>query len=166
MAYVFSTPNLGMPPINSTVLTAATTPPKPWKHGDIVRAVDPTYGAAEFIYLKGVAQTKVGSWVTYNQDDWSTVLLAPNAIGQVAVAMSANLALYSGWYQISGKAVAEAGDVADDGNVFIGASGRCDDASVNGDRVWGAKWASAEDTATNLAEVEIARPFTTDGIVG
>ena len=32
--------------------------------GTIVRAVDPTYGEAEFIYLKGVASTVVGSGVT------------------------------------------------------------------------------------------------------
>ncbi len=38
----------------------------------------------------------------------------------------------------------------------------CDDAVVAGDKVHNAKWASAEDTATNLAEVEIARPFCTD----
>ena len=29
--------------------------------GTIVTAVDPTYGAGEFIYLKGVASTVVGS---------------------------------------------------------------------------------------------------------
>lgn len=163
MAYVIQNPALGMPAIASTVLTAATTAPKPWKHGDIVRAVDPTYGAGEFIYLKGVANTVVGSWVTYSADDWSTKLIAPNAIGPVAVAMSANVALYSGWYQIGGKGFASAADVADCGKVYIDTvAGKCDDAVVAGDRVSNARWASADDTATGLAEVRLNRPFVTD----
>ncbi len=73
--------------------------------GTIVRATDPTYGAGEFIYLKGVASTAIGSWVLYNPDDFSTTLLAANDIGPVAVAMSANVANQYGWYQIQGKAV-------------------------------------------------------------
>ena len=58
--------------------------------GTIVTADDPTYFSGEFIYLKGLASTAVGSWVTYNMDDGSTTLLAANAIGPVAVAMSGN----------------------------------------------------------------------------
>ncbi|MBF0142712.1 MAG: hypothetical protein HQL59_04545 [Magnetococcales bacterium] len=60
--------------------------------GTIVTAQDPTYGAGEFIYLKGLATTAVGSWVTYNADDWTTTLLVADAVGPVAVAMSANRA--------------------------------------------------------------------------
>ena len=56
--------------------------------GTIVQADDPTYGSGEFIYLKGLDSTVVGSWVTYNPDDFSTALLAANAIGPVALAMS------------------------------------------------------------------------------
>ena len=55
--------------------------------GTRVKAIDRAstdYGVAEFIYLKGVASTVVGSFVTYSQDDHSTVLLAANAIGPVA----------------------------------------------------------------------------------
>ena len=62
--------------------------------GKIIRAVDKAstdYGTGEFIYLKGVASTAVGSWVLYSPDDLSTSLLAANAIGSVAVAMSANV---------------------------------------------------------------------------
>lgn len=131
--------------------------------GTIIRAKDADNGAGEFIYLKGVASTVVGSWVTYNSDDWSTTLITGNAIGPVAVAMSANVASQYGWYQISGKASAKSGDVADNAKVYIDTvAGQCDDAVVAGDKVFNAKWASADDTATGLAEVEIARPFCTD----
>lgn len=134
--------------------------------GTVVNAVDATNGEGEFIYLQGVASTAVGSWVTYSPDDWSTALLTGDAIGPVAVAMSANVAGPNyGWYQISGKASAAAADVADNANVYIDtADGVCDDALVGGDRVWNAKWASADDTDTNLADVEIARPFTNNGL--
>lgn len=158
MAYIITDGVAGAQPIANT----ETTQNHPL--GKIVRAKDPTYGEGEFIYLKGASSTAVGSWVTYNTDDGTTTLIAPNAIGPVAVAMSANSSTSNyGWYQIQGKAIASAADVADNGKVYIDtAAGRCDDAVVAGDKVHNAKWASAEDTATNLAEVEIARPFVTD----
>jgi len=57
--------------------------------GTIVTAVDPTFGGGEFIYLKGVASTVVGSLVTYDQF-LATTTLAPatGGVGSVAVAMS------------------------------------------------------------------------------
>lgn len=135
--------------------------------GTIVLAKDTTYGVGEFIYLKGVASTAVGSWVLYNEDDYSTSLLAANDIGQVAVAMSANVASQYGWYQIKGKAVGKAlAAFADNGNVYATATaGSIDDAVVAGDRVKKAKGASAVDTpSTGLAEFEIDRPFMDDGL--
>ncbi len=51
--------------------------------GTIVQASDPTYGGGEFIYLQGVVSTAVASWVTFNADDFSTALLAADAIGPV-----------------------------------------------------------------------------------
>lgn len=135
--------------------------------GTIIQAHDETYGAGEFIYLKGVASTVVGSAVTYNADDGTTALLAANAIGPVGVAMSANAAATTfGWYQISGKAVIKAGTVADNGNVYATATaGTVDDAVVAGDRVKGAKFASADGTpSAGLAECEIHRPFMDDAV--
>jgi len=75
--------------------------------GTIVRAVDPTYGEAEFIYLKGVASTVVGSGVTYD-DSFQTALasIAVKVPRPLAIAMGACVATYYGWYQISGIAVA------------------------------------------------------------
>lgn len=133
--------------------------------GTIVRAEDPTYGGGEFIYLKGVASTAVASWVTIHEDDWTTTLLAANDIGQVAIAMSANVASQYGWYQIKGKAVGKclAGYV-DNALVYATATaGSIDDAVVAGDRVKKAIGASAINTpSTGLAEFEIDRPFMDD----
>lgn len=137
------------------------------KLGLIVRAKDDTYGAGEFIYLQGVASTAVGSWVTYNADDYSTALLAANAIGPVAVAMSACVASNYGWYQIQGKAVGKAlTGFVDNANVYATATaGSIDDAIVAGDRVKEAKGASAVDTpSAGLAEFEISRPFMDDAL--
>lgn len=41
----------------------------------------------EYIYLKGVASTVVGSWVNYDETG-TTTLLPANAIGPVAIAMA------------------------------------------------------------------------------
>lgn len=75
--------------------------------GKIVRATDPTLGGAEFIYLKGIGSTVVGSVVTYDTSTFTTTLSAVggNIPRPVAIAMSANVASQWGWYQISGIAV-------------------------------------------------------------
>jgi len=133
--------------------------------GRIVVANDPTYGAGEFIYLKGLDTTAVGTWVTYNMDDGSTTLLAANAIGPVAVAMSANVTGSYGWYQIQGKAIGKAlTGYLDNALVYATATaGSVDDAVVAGDRVKNALGASAVGTpSTGLAEFEIQRPFMDD----
>lgn len=135
--------------------------------GTVVRARDPSYGEGEFIYLKGVASTVVGSVVLYNEDDYSTSLLAANDIGQVAIAMSANVASQFGWYQIKGKAVGKVlASFADNANCYATATaGSVDDAVVAGDRVKRMKGASAVDgPGTGLADLEIDRPFMDDGL--
>ena len=135
--------------------------------GTIVRAVDPDYGAGEFIYLQGVASTAVGTWVTFSMDDGTTARLVANAIGPVAIAMAATVASTWGWYQIQGKAVGLVlAAFADNGNVYATATaGSVDDAVVAGDRVKGAKGASAINTpATGQAEMEIDRPFMDDAL--
>ncbi len=152
---------VGAQPIN----TVSSTQQHPL--GTTVKAFDPTYGGGEFVYLKGVANTAIGSWVTYNLDDGSTALLAANAIGPVAVAMCATVVSTYGWYQIQGKAVGLcAAAFADNGNVYATATaGTIDDAVVAGDRVKLAVGASAIGTpAAGQAEFEINRPFMDDGV--
>lgn len=75
--------------------------------GTIVRAVDPTLGMGEFIYLDGVGSTIVGSIVRYD-DNFQTALNTSALTDSLplAIAMSACTASYYGWYQISGLAVA------------------------------------------------------------
>lgn len=158
------TPQVGWQPIADTS-TTATHP-----LGTRVKARDfgaNQNGEGEFIYLLGVASTAVGSWVTYNQDNSGTSLLAANAIGPTAIAMSANVANQFGWYQIFGKAIGLAlAAFADNGNVYgTATAGSVDDAIVAGDRVQNAKGASAVDSpATGMAEFEISYPFTNDAL--
>lgn len=98
MAYQITDETIGAQPIATT----STTQNHPI--GTIVRAKDPTYGEGEFIYLKGVASTVVGSVVTYNSTTGQTTLAAvgANKSFPIAFAMSANVASQYGWYQISG----------------------------------------------------------------
>jgi hypothetical protein len=102
MTFIITTPLVGCQPIANTETTQ--------KHplGTVVTAVDPTLGGGEFIYLKGVASTVVGSIVNYD-DNYQTALDTAAVSGPsrpLAVAMSANVADQYGWYQISGLAVA------------------------------------------------------------
>ena len=87
---------------------SSAVPTSPMYPGMIVQAQDPTYGMAEFILLKGVASTAVGSVVTYNTSSFTTALAAvgTNKPQPIAIAMSANTSSSNwGWYQISGLAV-------------------------------------------------------------
>lgn len=166
MAYSFVNTQIGLPAVTETVLAADAEPLAP-PLGYIAQAADPTLGAGEFVWLQGLAATAVGTWVTYNSSDNTTTLLAANAIGPVAIAMSANLAGYYGWYQIGGKGVGKAlAGFVDNANVYATATaGSIDDAVVAGDRVKGAKGASAVDTpSAGLAYFEIQRPFMDDGL--
>lgn len=159
MAFTMKTPLLGAQPI------AVTDTTQRHELGSRIQATDPTYNVGEFIYLKGVADTAIGSWVKFNADDGTTSLLAANDIGPVAVAMAANVASQYGWYQIYGKAVGKAlTGYADNGLVYATATaGSIDDAVVAGDRVKNAQGASAVGTpSTGLAEFEIQYPFMDD----
>lgn len=125
---------------------------------------DDAYGAGEFVYLLGATNTAVGSWVTYNMDDGSTTLLAADARGPVAIALSANVASQYGWYQISGKAIGAClTGYADNARVWITATGgSVDDTSVAGDGVNNARGASATTVGTFVADFEIHRPWVDD----
>lgn len=170
MAWIPETPHLGLPPITSTIAVANTTQPKPWKYGDIVRFVDPVYGVGEFIYLKGVASTVVGSLVTYDLNAGTTTLApATGGNGPVAVAMSANLLNFAGWYQITGIAAVKAPNAMVVGaDIFMLAAtpGSVDDAAVNGEQILNAKALSTTgNPSAGLALIEINRPFLQGQIV-
>ena len=120
-------------------------------------------GSNEYIYLKGVADTAANSWVTYDEA-YATALLTANAVGPVAVALSATVANKYGWYQIWGSASAATDAVADNATLYIDATdGRVDDAAVTGDLVVGAVTRST-DASTNVATVQLNYPYVTNAL--
>jgi hypothetical protein len=170
MAYVPQTSQLGIPPIASTLaLSLAAGKSVPAKLGDVIRAVDPVYGAGEFIYLLGVVGTVIGSVVTWNGNaagvpSYQTAL-APataNLAQPLAVAMSANVAGQYGWYQISGNAVVATNGTlaAGPAPVYLAGTGQLTSTAAAGKQVVNAQNVTATGTpAANQAVVEIARPF-------
>ena len=159
-------PRIGLQPIDEV----STTQRHPL--GTVVRCVDygsNANGEGEFIYVKGVTNGAVGSWVGIASDDHATTLAVANGIYPlVGVLMSVlDASTDYGWAQISGKAVGKAlASFADNGDVYLTATaGSVDDAAVAGDFVSNAKGASALDgPATGMAEFELNRPFTRDGL--
>lgn len=120
MAYTITTPQIGYPVIAgidagvlppSAVSSGSTTtiPTSPAALGTVVKAIDPTYGEGEFIFLTGVASTAVGSVVAYDTATFQTKLapVGTNKPEPIAIAMAATLANQFGWYQISGNARAK-----------------------------------------------------------
>lgn len=114
-----------------------------------------------YMFLKGVASSSAGSWVTYDEN-YTTTLLAANAVGPVAIAMGAAVANEFGWFQVYGFNTISKSDttVADVALYIDGTAGRVDDAVVAGDLVIGAN-STAADTA-NVLPVWINRPFVTN----
>ena len=121
MAYTIADPQPGYTPIANvdagilvpvTVSNGTTTtiPTPPNQLGAIVKAVDPTYGQGEFVFLLGVASLAVGNLVTWNAATYQAVLPTFAQAGKsgesVAFAMSTPTATQYGWFQISGTAVA------------------------------------------------------------
>lgn len=117
----------------------------------------------EYIYLKGVASTAVGTWVSYDEAHL-TIRLVTNAQGRVAIAMAAIVANKYGWYQIYGSAqgLALTGFV-DNGKVYITATdGSVDDTDVATNAVEGAVGRSAVNETTLLATFELNYPHVLD----
>lgn len=142
MAYIQdASPIVGMQAIASTDTT------QNFPIGTRVFAHDVTYGAGEFIYLKGLASTAVGELVIYDQYANTTTRATAGSRGPAAVAMSANVASQYGWYQIAGAAVVKSATVAANASVYVTATaGTVDDAVVAGDKVDGARFKTADGT--------------------
>lgn len=153
MTYVISTPLIGAQPI------AVTDTTQNHALGTIVKAIDPTYGEGEFVYLAGVASTAVGSVVIFDQKAGTSTLATAGSRGPVGVAMSANVASQYGWYQVSGSAVAKvAAAVAAGAPAYVtSTAGSIDDAVVAGDKIDGFVFkVLASGAGTTVAQ--IARP--------
>lgn len=137
--------------------------------GTIVRAVDPTYGEGEFIYLLGVGSTEVGFIALYNATTYQTALLTvangKNKGAPIGVAMSANVGSQYGWYQISGNAVIKKTTVLTLPQVpiFISATtGRMKTLVSAGQQILGALTANLTTvvSTTSTVVVTINRPHT------
>lgn len=118
----------------------------------------------EFIYLKGVASTAVGSWVFFDEAHVTTLTVA-NSLGRVAVARAAvDATTKFGWYQIYGSVSALClASFADNAKVWVtSTAGSVDDADVAVDLVDGAIGRSARDTTTGLATFELNYPMAHD----
>lgn len=151
MAYTIKTPNAGFPSITSVTLATgtltqgattvypATAAPRLPPLGTKCKAVDPTYGESEFVFLKGVASTAVGDWVGYSPALGTSVRAVANGSYPLAVAMSVcDTTTKYGWYQIDGIAQANGltSITATGGFLWLTATaGSVDDASVIGDAV-------------------------------
>ncbi len=158
MAFYPLTGGVGVQAIN----TKSTTQLHPL--GQIIQAYDTTLGVGEFIYLKGVASTAVGSWVTYNGATGTTTLAVANANGALAVSMTTNTTTASyAWYQIGGTATALGLTSITHSTGFLwltSTSGSVDDASVIGDAIINArKTTTVHVVGTFLDTYWIQRPF-------
>jgi len=102
MTFRVSSPILGVAASLAEIESTAL-----WPLGTIIQATSPTFGEGEFIYLRGVASTVVGSIVNY--DDSYLTALNTTALATprpLAIAMGACVVDKYGWYQISGNAAA------------------------------------------------------------
>lgn len=158
MAYTPTENTLGIQPIALT----STTQNHPL--GTIVRAYDPIFGGGEFVYLKGIASTVVGSMVDFDQN-LGTTALSPATLGTgpVAIAMSANVANQFGWYQIEGAAAVKAPNAMVPGAEvwsLAATPGSVDDAAVAGEQILNAKVSTTTGTpSAGLGVIQINRPF-------
>lgn len=146
-SWYLTAPLIGAQAINDT----STTQNHPI--GTRVRAKDAVYGEAEFVYLKGVALTAAGDVVVYDENANTTTRAVHTtaARGQVAVAMSANVASQYGWYMVSGSCLVNSGanTTAAGAPVFLSATaGQVDDAVVSTDKVDGMTTAAANGATT------------------
>lgn len=147
---------------------AETSTTQKHRLGQIVKARDyasTDYGEGEFIYLLGVANTAVGSVVTYDAGGFTTTLTGANVVGPVATAMSANVANQYGWYQIGGRGVVKGlPNLAADALCYLtSTAGQIDDTVVAGDAIHFMETTSAVGTpSSGLAEVTMSRPFVTN----
>jgi hypothetical protein len=102
MPDLFATANLitGAPMASSGQLGVVDTVQQ-FPLGMRVSGTDAVGGYAEYVYLKGVASTIVGSVVTYDEAG-VTALITATSVGPVAVATAITVASTFGWYGVTG----------------------------------------------------------------
>jgi hypothetical protein len=128
--------------------------------GMIARSDD----GGEFIYLKGVVSTVLGSWVNFLHDG-TTALSAQGTAGPLAIAMAAVVATQFGWYCIVSplngvSGLANAG-IASNSKIYLDSAAQVHSTAHAND--WVANAFSRSTAAAGLATFEIARPFVSNG---
>lgn len=120
----------------------------------------------EYVYLKGVASCVAGSWVTIGENGVA-VLLAANAVGDVAVAMAAIVADRWGWFcrhtgggTVNAMVAANSADNAQLG--FETTAGHAGDGRAAGDQIIGAIARAATAGAAALTAVQLWYPQVND----
>jgi hypothetical protein len=174
MAFTITDHEAGFLPIgviDTGVLTASsvssgsttTIPTPPAVPGQIVKGFDPTYGMGEFILLKGVASTAVGSLVIFNTTNYTTTLcpVTANLGSPVAVSMTANTSS-SNWsyYQIEGVAVVTKSTglgLANNVAIAVNSIGKVG-TNASGKQILGARTANSTVSATTTVQVILNRP--------
>jgi hypothetical protein len=180
MAFNPTENRLGIQPIATTVAISTLYQPGQSTQfnpqhtlGEIVRAIDPTFGGGEFIYLKGVASTIVGSVVSYDPVNGTTTLGSTTAQNQdipLAVAMAACVSGYYGWYQIAGCAVIKKGAVTVTPSVplYLSAvtAGRATSLASGGRQIMNCRSVNAATvaSATSTITAVLQRPFSQGAI--
>lgn len=178
MAYSVSTSRIGIIDLYSTTTIAPgignlpTTAFEP-QLGEIVTGWDPTYGSAEFIYLKIPASTtySVGNLVTWTAGYSSAVLpvlaTSKNTLSPIAVAINAvssSTSVQYGWFQLQGMAVVlkTAVTVSPNSTIFAsGTAGRFKVLTSAGGQILGARTANSATvtSTTSSVTVYINRPM-------
>ncbi len=121
----------------------------------------------EYIYLKGVANTAIGSWVNFDgSTDGSTALLdsdvAATCTGRLAIAKAATVASTWGWYAIYGAASGLALTAFADAKTpnAVSTAGSVDDGGTGLEfTVLGAFSTGAVNETTLLAPMALNYPF-------
>lgn len=133
--------------------------------GTRIIAYDPTYGRAEFVYVKGVASAAAGLLGVFNPYTGVTALTGARSKGLAGVFMAALVAGTYGWMCVKGACPIQTnGAVVAGTTVYLTATaGKVDDAVVAGDIVYGANFCTADGTpAANQAVVALADPYVGD----
>lgn len=130
--------------------------------GFVAEGVDDFGNMAEYIYLKGIGSTIVGSVVTFDEAG-VTALIAANAKGPVAIAMAITVASTWGWYCIKGTVKADTvANTADNSTVGRETTdGKIGDGRAAGDQIANAFNREATTNAA-LAYTQIDHPYVDD----
>lgn len=145
---------------------AETSTTQKTKLGTVVIAVDvdtsTDVGMGEFVYCLGVASTVATDVCSINQKGYVTTRAVAGGVGQIGLAMSANVASQYGWYQIGGLGIAtgSTSDAANKAAFLTATAGKLADAVVTGDKINGCQTATALDTpATGKIYCSLSRPY-------